>query len=165
MVTTVKLQDAFEYSWWVAPIAAIFFIAALVLLIYIGRKIYDMREKKVARPPAAIRIQMSPQLLQRMKFQYINKIQKLMNDYQGGRFDKREGYQQLSAIIRGFVHEATGINVETLTAIEVKRLGIQKLDILMEEYYVPEFAEDERGKDKDLVLSCNTAMGVIKSWS
>lgn len=165
MVTTVKLQNAFEYSWWVAPIAAVFLIGALILLIYIGRKMYDMRERKAVQTPAAFRVQMSPQLLQGLKFQYTNKIQRLINEYQSGKVDVRDGYQQLSALIRGFVHEVTGINVETLTAAEVKQLGIRKLDILMEEYYVPEFAEDEKGKDKDLVLSCNTAMGVIKSWS
>lgn len=165
MVTTVKLQDAFEYSWWVAPIAAIFLIGAIILLIYIGRKIYELIERQQKKSAPFIKIHMSPQVLAGMKNQYIGRIQRLINDYQRGAFDKRDGYQQLSAIIRGFVHEATGINVETLTAAEVKRMGIRKLDILMEEYYVPEFAEEERGKDKDLLLSCNTAMGVIKSWS
>ncbi|MCR5403234.1 MAG: hypothetical protein K6E91_05355 [Butyrivibrio sp.] len=165
MVTTVKLQNAFEYSWWVAPIAAVFLIGALVLLLYIGRKVYKLLDNHIRKISPYIKVHMSPQVLAGMKNQYIGRIQRLLNEYQAGVFDKREGYQQLSAIIRSFVHEATGINVETLTAAEVKRMGILKLDKLMEEYYVPEFAEDERGKDKDLLSSCNTAMGVIKSWS
>ena len=40
-----------------------------------------------------------------------------------------------------------------------------RLDELMEEYYVPEFAEDEKAKDKDFAESCNKAVGVIKAWS
>ena len=63
------------------------------------------------------------------------------------------------------MHEVTGINVENFTLREVKAFGIKKLDTLMEEYYVPEFAEDEKAQDKDFLQSCNRAMGVIKAWS
>ena len=58
-----------------------------------------------------------------------------------------------------------GINVETATIRDVKKLGIKHLDKLMEEYYVPEFAEEEKAEKKDLSASCNTAIGVIRSWS
>ena len=86
-------------------------------------------------------------------------------NYTQNKGDTREGYQQLSALIREFVHEVTGINVENFTIKEVKAFGIKKLDVLMEEYYVPEFAEDEKAKDRDFAESCNKAVGVIKAWS
>jgi hypothetical protein len=108
---------------------------------------------------------MSPDMIYRVKNQYIGKVQALLNSYSQNKIDKREGYQQLSALIRGFVHEVTGINVENFTIKEVKAFGIKKLDVLMEEYYVPEFAEDEKAKDKDFAESCNKAVGVIKAWS
>ena len=55
--------------------------------------------------------------------------------------------------------------MESLVKSEIKALGIRNLDKLMEEYYVPEFAEDEKAENKDLISSCVSAMGVIKSWS
>ena len=48
----------------------------------------------------------------------------------------------------------TGINVENFTIKEVKAFGIKKLDVLMEEYYVPEFAEDEKAAYVALILFC-----------
>jgi hypothetical protein len=100
-----------------------------------------------------------------MKQDYMGRVGSLLNAYNAGTLSKRDGYQRLSAIIRSFIHEVTGINVEAFTVKEVRAMGIRKLDILMEEYYVPEFAEDEKALDKDFAASCNVAMGVIKSWS
>ena len=63
------------------------------------------------------------------------------------------------------MQEATGINVENYTKAEIKVFGIKHLDNLMEEYYVPEFAEDEKAQNRDFANSCNTALGVIRTWS
>ena len=41
----------------------------------------------------------------------------------------------------------------------------EHLDKLMEEYYVPEFAEDGRPISKELSESCEIAMGVIRTWT
>ncbi len=165
MVTSVKLQSPFEYSWWVYLIFAGLLILALVLVILGIARImpYLKKEKKI--PSVARKVAMTPGLLQALKEQYVTRVQALVGLYRDGKVGKRDGYQQLSYVIRSFVHEVTGINVENYTKSEVKAMGIRNLDILMEEYYVPEFAEDERGRDKDLEKSCNTAMGVIRSWS
>ena len=165
MVTTVKLQNPFEYSWWVVLIAAIVLAAALFALIYALRMIIRNREKKISQMPAARKLILTPEVLRRIKGQYVGMVQSISERYSRGLLSKRDGYQELSLVIRGFVHEVTGINVENFTVKEVKAMGIRKLDVLMEEYYVPEFAEDEKAKEKDLSASCNVAMGVIKSWS
>jgi hypothetical protein len=165
MVTSVKLQNPFEYSWWVYLVFAVLLLAAFVLLICGGVKAapYLKKEKKI--PSVARKVAMTPGLLRALKEQYVSRVQAIIKGYTEGTVSKRDGYQQLSFVIRSFVHEVTGINVENYTISEVKAMGIRKLDILMEEYYVPEFAEDEKARDKDLTKSCNTAMGVIKSWS
>ena len=166
MVTTVKLQHPFEYSWWVTLIAVVLGFIALTAIIFFLIKLFSaLRKKKEALGPAARRIVMSPEMVARIKTLYIGRVQALLGSYNQNMIDKREGYQQLSALIRGFVHEVTGINVENFTLREVKAFGIKKLDTLMEEYYVPEFAEDEKAQDKDFLQSCNRAMGVIKAWS
>jgi hypothetical protein len=165
MVTTVKLQDPFEYSWWVLLVTAVIGAIAVAVLAYVIVRLLSLREKKVPPRPAARKIYMSPEVLLRLKNQYSAKVQALLTAYTQGSLGKRDGYQQLSALIREFVHEVTGINVETLTASEIRAVGIKKLDLLMEDYYVPEFAEDEKAKNKDFAASCNHAMGVIRSWS
>lgn len=166
MVTTVKLQSPFEYSWWVILIAAVLgFIALTAIVFFILKAFSLLKKKKEAPKPAAKKIIMSPDMISRVKTQYIGKVQSLLSSYERNQVEKREAYQQLSALIREFVHEVTGINVENFTIKEVKAFGIKKLDVLMEEYYVPEFAEDEKAQDKDFLQSCNRAMGVIKAWS
>ncbi len=147
-------------------IAVVLGAIALTAIVFFLIKVFKaLRKKKEAPRPAATKIAMSPDMIYRVKNQYIGKVQALLNSYSQKKIDKREGYQQLSALIREFVHEVTGINVENFTIKEVKAFGIKKLDVLMEEYYVPEFAEDEKAKDKDFAESCNKAVGVIKAWS
>ena len=147
-------------------IAVVLGAIALTAIVFFRIKAFGiLRKQKAAPRPAARKIAMSPDMIYRVKNQYIGRVQALLNNYTQNKVDKREGYQQLSALIRGFVHEVTGINVENFTLREVKAFGIKKLDTLMEEYYVPEFAEDEKAQDKDFLQSCNRAMGVIKAWS
>ena len=147
-------------------IALVLGAIALTAIVFFLIKVFGiLRKQKAASRPAARKIAMSPDMIYRVKNQYIGRVQALLNNYTQNKVDKREGYQQLSALIREFVHEVTGINVENFTIKEVKAFGIKKLDVLMEEYYVPEFAEDEKAKDRDFAESCNKAVGVIKAWS
>ena len=165
MVTSVKLQNPFEYSWWVYLVFGILLGIALILLIYGFVKAAPFLKKEKKIPSVARKVALTPGLLLALKNQYVTRVQAIIDGHSKGLVSKREGYQQLSYVIRSFVHEVTGINVENYTIREVKAMGIRKLDILMEEYYVPEFAEDEKAREKDLVQSCNNAMGVIRSWS
>lgn len=165
MVTTVKLQAPFEYSWIVTLATIVLGIITAVILVYVVKKLLDLRKKATAKRPRYHKIHLTPENLAKMKKDYIGRVSALLNGYLSGNLTKRDGYQKLSGIIRSFVHEVTGINVESFTVKEVKDLGIRKLDELMEEYYVPEFAEDEKAENKDFAASCRVAMGVINSWS
>lgn len=165
MVTSVKLQTPFEYSWIVTLATIVLGIIAVVILVYVVKKLLDLREKAVAKKPRYHKVHLTPENLAKMKKDYIGRVSMLLNGYLSGKLSKRDGYQKLSGVIRSFVHEVTGINVESFTVKEVKALGIRKLDELMEEYYVPEFAEDEKAENKDFAASCRVAMGVINSWS
>ena len=140
-------------------------VGAIIALVITILKMLEYRQKNYKERPAYRKIEMSPSVLLRMKEQYSQRVQSIVTRYNNGFISKRDGYQELSAVIREFIHEATGINVENFTVKEVKAMGIKKLDVLMEEYYVPEFAEDEKAEGKDLLASCNTAVGVIRSWS
>ncbi len=161
MVTTVKQQPPFEYYWWIVLIVAIILAGGIALLIYTLNKYFELglfsrKKNMINKPPRKALIQ--------IKNEYAQKLQSLVGEYSGGKIDKREGYQRLSFLIRTFVHEITGINVENYTKSEIKTLGMPQLDRLMEEYYVPEFAEEEKSLDKNFLESCNRAMGVIGTW-
>ena len=165
MVTTVELQKPFEYSWWVSLIWILLIIVAVAIFAFMLIKLFFLDKKKAETMAGRPKTPATPRVLPGVKNKYIQRVQDINNRYAAGAVSKRNGYQELSGVIREFVHEATGINVETLTAEEVRAMGIMNLNVLMEEYYVPEFAEDERARNKDLTKSCNTAVGVIRSWN
>ena len=164
MVTSVSVRDPMQFSVWVTVLEIALSAVTLILLAYVI-SVLVKTFKKIKKKPPVIKVAMSPYAMQKLKDTYTKEIGHILGAYQQGAITKRDGYQKLSAQIRGFVHEATGINVEALTVSEVKALGIRRLDVLMAEYYVPEFAEDEKAKDRDLAASCQVAMGVIKTWS
>ncbi len=167
METTVTLQPPFEFSIWVLILGVVITVAAIALLIaaivLIKRNMVFTWPKAKAKPPV---YQPAPSsIIIDAKKRCSLQIQGIIRDYGQGKITRREGYQRLSLIIRGFVHDTTGINVENCTLLEIKRLGVPKLVNLIQEYYVPEFAEDGRGGNANLITSCNNAMGVIETWN
>ena len=164
MVTTVELQNPMEYSLWVSIIAGLLIIIAVVYFIYFIIRLI-LKKNKDAEKKSAVPVTPRPIAASLLKDKYIRRVQDIKKQYMGKNIGIRDGYQELSVVIREFVHEETGINVESLTAAEIRAKGIGKLDRLMEEYYVPEFAEDEKIKGKDLPRSCDTAEEVIRSWN
>ena len=161
----VTLRPPFEYSLWVLVVFGVLLVASLVLLILALRKLKNdapaqevAEERPVYKNPGQI-------TLYNAKRKYVLQIQRLLADYSDQKISKRDGYQKLSLIIRGFVQDTTRIDVTKCTLRDLKALKIPKLDTLIEEYYVPEFGEDARSLNDSLEASCNRAMGVIKSWS
>lgn len=165
METTVTLQPPFEfYLWvWLFAISALLLSVAFLLIM---RHFYKKAQSQVeATKEGPVFIQPSQRVITNAKGRYVGMIQAVLADYNAKKITKRDGYQKLSIIIRGFVQETTGINVENYTLYEIKGLGIEKLNKLIEEYYVPEFAEDNRAIRMSFEASCNSAMGVIKTWN
>ena len=167
METTVTLRPPFEYSPWVFLVGIVIFVVFLVLFIRALSKILGLekREKTKATANGGKRFSINGGYQYIIKQKYIAQIRLLNNEYKNNKISQREGFQRLSLLIRGFIHDVTGINVETATLKDVKKLGIRHLDKLMEEYYVPEFAEDGRAISRELSESCETAMGVIRTWT
>ncbi len=164
MVTTVELQNPMEYSLWVSILAVFLIILAAAFFIYFIIRLIRQNNKKAEKRPA-VPVTPKPISSYLVKDRYIRRVRDIKDKYKRKAIGIREGYQELSAVIREFVHDQTGINVESLTAAEIKDRGIGNLSRLMEEYYVPEFAENEKIRGKDLPGSCDTAEEVIRSWN
>ena len=164
METTVTLQQPMEYSWWVLAIAALFLVLAiglLVLALCLMKKARPVKEKQKQRKTS----DSSEKLPEKnTKTKYMARIEEILLDYNAGKITKRVGYQQLSLIIREFVHGSTGIDVEKCTLKELRTMKMKNVEELIEECYVPEFAEDVRAEEKNFEVSCRKAIGVIKSW-
>lgn len=135
----------------------------MAIALYVAKKLFKI-EGIFKKKNSAIQIP-PPKKLFEIKNDYTVKMESLAATYANKQIDKRAAYQRLSLLIRGFVHDATGLNVENFTKSEIRAFGIRQLDRLMEEYYIPEFAEDERARDKDFMSSCNKALGVVRAWS
>ncbi|HPF29881.1 MAG TPA: hypothetical protein PLZ77_07230, partial [Lachnospiraceae bacterium] len=141
METSVKVQDMFSYS--LMPIYIVAGAMVLVLLIILLRILLKNRKKKTAKKntpvvvtkPIAVRGNVS-------KADYLNKLEQLKLQYQQGECSVRDAYQRMSAIIRGFVEEATGIKVPNYTLQDIKELKMPVLEELIEEYYSPEFERE-----------------------
>ena len=163
MVTTVSLQQPFEFYWWVVLLAIAMVAGVVAIVLYVIKKLFKIEFFHKKKNPA-LRIPPAKKLFE-IKNDYTAQMERLAATYANKQMDKRAAYQKLSLLIRGFVHDATGLNVENFTKSEIKAFGIKQLDRLMEEYYIPEFAEDERSMDKDFLSSCNKALGVVRAWS
>ena len=163
MVTTVTLQPPFEYYWWLIIIGILLLLGACTLCFLAFRRLYLQRPKKPKEAPPII-VRPTPQTLLEIKKKYTEQINILLDSYNKKSISKRDAYQRLSILIRGFVTDATGINVENYTKTEIQGFGIKSLDNLMNEYYIPEFGETERAKSKNFTASGNKTLKVIQSW-
>ena len=76
-----------------------------------------------------------------IKERYLDTLGAIERDLREGKTEPRFAYQRMSGAIRGFVYEATGVKVQKYTLYEIKQLRMHRLTQLIEEYYVPEFAE------------------------
>ena len=163
MDTTVTLQPPFEYYWWLILVGIVFLAGAIVLFLMAINRLSATRQPKKKKTAPVIK-RPDQRNLTMIKDKYTKQIQALLTSYQRKQITKRDGYQRLSLLIRGFVTDATGINVENYTKTEIKGFNIKSLDSLMDEYYIPEFGEKERSRNREFGVSCNKTIKVIKTW-
>ena len=158
MVSSVELQApmAFQQIWvW---LAAVLIIAAIFLQIF-----FRIRRKRMGDlPPRKIKIKKPPaKLLPEIKARYLTELDLLERELSAGLIDVRTAFQRLSAAIRNFVYEVTGIEVPNYTLYEIRQLNMPRLTKLIEEYYAPEFARSTRKKG---FSSINMTREVIRRW-
>ena len=146
METTVTLQPPLEYSAFWIWIALAILLASFILF---GVALYFLR-KNLHRAETAPKAPLLDPFDDSARTQCIEMIHKILAEYCAHNIDKRTGYQQLSRVIRTFVHDTTGVDVEKSTLKEIKQMQIPHLARLIEECYIPEFAEAQRAEGKNL---------------
>lgn len=156
METTVTLQNPLQFRiiWIIIPFVL---LLVIFLLQYIAKKKWPLPDKErnivVKTPPRLTRIQ--------IRQKYTKKCNELEASINEGNTNIRDGYQELSYIIRNFVYEMTGIEVQNCTLEEIRTVQIPELTSLVEEYYEPEFARESKG---EVLASLDKTRSVILSW-
>ncbi len=157
---SVDLQDPFSYM--LTPIIIIGIVILLAAAALILFEIYRRKKNapiKVKEPKPVV---FKPKDKTQIKAEYLEKVEKIRAAYTSGAMDVRTAHQELSAIIRMFVHEMTGINTQNFSLTELKAHKITSISGLIEEFYAPEFAQRS---EKDTINSINDARKVIESWN
>ena len=154
MQTSVDLQDPFSYS--IVPIVVISIIIAASVFLLRRKKKAPVKQKAVPAPVFRLK---SKEQAQR---EYLEKIAVVEQKYLAGQIDVRNTHQELSAIVRMFVHDLTGINAQNFSLNELKAHNIYQISNLIEEFYAPEFAERS---EKEARSSIAQAREVIVRWN
>ena len=159
MQTSVDLQDPFSYSLLPLVIVSSVIVVSIIVLL----TIWFIRKRK--RTPA-IKVE-KPQVFKvktkaDAQREYLAKIAIVEQKYMAGQMDVRAVHQELSAIVRMFVHDLTGINAQNFSLNELKAHNVHQISHLIEEFYAPEFAERT---EKETSKSINDAREVIIRWN
>lgn len=157
MQTTVNLQEPFSYS--LIPIVIISILIITLLVIGI---IYAIRKVRIQNKEEIIVKKDNIKEISKIKEKYINKLISIEKSLTDSKISTRRAYQETSSVIRFFVYEMTGIKVQNYTLQDIKELNMKSLYELVEEYYVPEFAEKSVG---DIKSSIEKTRKVIEKWN
>ena len=126
MKYSIDLQSPFSFSpyWYALGIALIVF--ALLLRFGFNRLF-------------AVKMD-SPFRIDKLRRDCLRQVDKIENAYAKKEIDSRSVHQQMSQVVRRFVHDVTGLETETMVLEDLSRLGRPELTELIREYYEPMFA-------------------------
>ena len=163
MQTSVEVQDPFSYALWPIIVMVVVFVAgvtALVLFYYF--KVLKKPARKVPKIKEAPPVVVKKRNPMEIRLDYLSRIDVVQRKYENNQIDARIAHQELSAIVRLFVNEMTGINIQTFSLSELKSTRFVSVTNLIEEFYAPEFA---LRADKDTRNSIEDARKVIQAWN
>lgn len=158
MQIDTDLQAPFSYS--IIPI--------LIFLILLFSPLFWKIIKKYIKPKASINNNLfnynlyNRKDIYSIKYSYINKLNLLEQELLAKKITSRKAYQELSSLIRDFTFELTGLEVQTCTLKDIKKLNIPVLFELIKEYYDPEFSKISKG---NITASINKTKEVIDRWN
>lgn len=154
MQIDTELRPPFSYS--LVPILFLLIILLLPFFYCLINKFFSVKKNNTYLK------NYSKKDISSIKYEYLKKLNDLEKSLESKKISSRKAYQELSMLIRLFVYELTGLEVQTCTLKDIKKLNIPVLYELIEEYYDPEFSKISRGNIKE---SIEKTKGVIGRWS
>ncbi len=157
MESSVNLQEPMSYMLvWIIT-AGVLLLAAVLLQV-----IFRIRRRRRGEVPEKIKVVKPPRAsIPEIKNRYLSDIDKIKDALTKGEIDKRIAYQRMSKVIRHFVFDMTGVQVQKYTLYEIKQIRMPMLTQLIEDYYVPEFAQETMA---DAIKSLEGTRRVIERW-
>lgn len=143
-------------------------ILLLILLFAVGLVIFLKSIKKTAPKQQVKPVNTVPQFVPNIldkagiKRKYLEVIDKLYTGVESKQINTKDAFQELSAIIRDFIKEVSGVDVTKCTLSEIKKRNIPKIANIISEYYEPEFAFET---DDDSLKAIKKAKKVIEQWN
>lgn len=154
---SVDLREPISYSLYIL-ITGLALMAVALVVFFIFWKRWINYQNGISKVPRANK--KKPIVLSYIRAKYLRQIARLEKGLAEQKTGGRIAYQELSRIIRAFVHEATGLDVQNYTYMEIKALNIPGLTALVESYYHPEFAPDATS---DRPLSSDRALEAVRA--
>jgi len=151
MQITVELQELYSY------IPIIFYVLAglagvLVIMLWPKKKAKPVQ--KVPKPQKRPR-----QSITLLKDKYNRLLVELERNRLNNQITDRQASQSLSKIVRDFVYEATGIQVQNYTLSDIQAANMPKLYELIAQCYSPEFAADTNENIYELIKKARMVIG------
>ena len=134
---TVELQPPFSFRT-AMLVCGLLLLAAGIILWAVFR--YRLRDR-LRRPDAPVIRRPTEAEMAGIRRNFLNELTELEREFGSGKIRVRETYQRLSDLIRRFVGEMTGIHLQEYTLSDIRKLRMPVLTNLVQEYYVPEFAD------------------------
>lgn len=154
MQIDVNLKAPFSYSW--IPIVVLLIVLLLPFIYLLLKKlgVFNLKKKNI--------LNFTAKDINSIKYKYLNKLNDLDKSLNDKKITSRKAYQELSMLIRLFVYELTGLEVQSCTLKDIKKLNIPVLYELIKEYYDPEFSKISKGNIK---ASIEKTKEVISRWN
>lgn len=154
MQIDVNLKAPFSYSW--IPIIILLVVLLLPFLYLLLKKlgVFNLKKNNI--------LNFTAKDINSIKYKYLSKLNDLELNLNDKKITSRKAYQELSVLIRLFVYELTGLEVQSCTLKDIKKLNIPVLYELIKEYYDPEFSKISKGNIK---ASIEKTKEVISRWN
>ncbi len=159
MDITVKLQEPFSYALWPVIVLGIIILGIIAALLVM--KFYNPEKKRVHGKTEKTGERQKVVDKNAVKAEYCSRLNALKRDFENNKLSIRRAYQRLSALVRGFVFEMTGVKVHNYTLREIKTVNMPELETLITEFYSPEFAVKSEG---DVYAAIEKTRRVIEEW-
>jgi len=118
----------------------------------------------------AARVEPEPDLppgwrLARLKRDYIERIDEIVRHSEAGELSDRRAHQELSVVVREFVHAASGVRAPTMTLADLGRIGdpdLARVSDVVRGLYPVEFGPD---RPVSVGAAAAYARGVVARWT
>lgn len=145
------------YAWYWFPAGI---LAVALVLAWFGFVFWWTRRTK-SRPGSAP-VPLPPRWQPSARAKYLARIDQIAAQHDQGKIDARTANQQLSAAVRGFVHEFTGLPSDRMTLAELRALGIVPVTEAVAFFYPAAFTVHSR---QNVAESVSLAQQVVRAWS